>query len=167
MIDTLRVLVSWACNLKCSYCCNEQERYRKDIQPTTMDAIDWNAYKVFCISGGEPLLNWPKVKAVCDRIPKGTLTILYTNGILMGETIAKKIVDCGISAVNVGLHEPNSFRRLIKHVTQATAGLPLSVRFHAQDIHKDWLTTEFPDVSFRFWKMDDCDRANEHRVVLT
>lgn len=167
MIDTLRVLVSWTCNLKCSYCCNEQERFRKDIHPTTLDAINWNAYKVFCISGGEPLMFMPKIREVCNRIPADTLKILYTNGIFLGARVADILVELGIQAVNVGLHEPKSYRRIIENVTKATAGKELSVRFHAQDIHMDWLTTEFPDVSFRFWKMNDCDRDNEHRVVLS
>lgn len=165
-IDTLRILVSWACNLKCTYCCNEQERFRKDIKPTTLDAIKWNDYKVFCVSGGEPLLNMAKVEAVVSRIPKGALIVLYTNGILLNALNATKLRDMGVKGINVGLHAPATFGNLIRRISQDTFGIGLHVRFHAQDIHKEWLEREFPFATFRFWKMDDCDRTNEERVVL-
>lgn len=166
MVDTLRILVSWQCNLKCSYCCNEQERFRKDIHPTTLDAVPWNQYDNFCISGGEPLLNFPKVVEVCKRIPQDRLKILYTNGIFLGQTVAWRLVDLGITAVNVGLHQPEAFGRIIRGVTKATQDTRLSVRFHAQDVYQFDLTQNYPSTSFRFWTMNDCDRANEHRVVL-
>lgn len=165
-IDTLRILVNWKCNLKCSYCCNEQERFRKDIHPVEFETIQWNQYKNFCISGGEPLLHIPLVRKVCESIPSGALTILYTNGTLMTRQLAKECLNLGINAMNIGLHYANSFDNLIKRVTAATAGLPISVRFHVQDIFKDNMTTKYPDISFRFWAMNDCDRDNEHRIVL-
>lgn len=167
MVDTLRILVSWQCNLKCSYCCNEQPQFRKDIHPTTLDAIPWNQYMNFCISGGEPLLNFPIVKKVCERIPADRLKILYTNGFLLGQTVAWKLTDMGITAVNVGLHNPETFGRLIRDVTKATQDTRLSVRFHAQDIYAYDLKRNYPTTSFRYWKMNDCDRGNEHRCVLT
>ena len=166
MIDTLRILVSWKCNLHCSYCSNEQERFRKDIHPTTLDAIKWDRYKVFCVSGGEPLLNFGLVKQVCERIPQGVPIILYTNGILLGREVANKCVSLGITAVNVGLHYPESFKRIISNVTLATKDTSLSVRFHAQDVYQFDLTQNHPTTVFRFWRLDDCDRDNEHRVVL-
>ena len=166
MIDTLRVLVSWKCNLKCSYCCNEQEQFRKDIHPIDFDLIPWGQYANFCISGGEPLLNFPTVKKVCEQIPKESLIILYTNGTILGRQVAEQCVQLGIKAMNIGLHYANSFDTIIKRVTEATEGLPISVRFHAQDVYTADLTQRYPNTSFRFWKMNDCDRANEHRVVL-
>ena len=167
MIDTLRILVSWKCNLKCSYCCNEQEQFRKDIHSVKLNDVPWHQYDIFCLSGGEPLLNWPKVKEVCARIPKGAKIILYTNGILLQAGITHECRDLGISAINVGLHNPTTFKNLIKWIPTDIMGLPLSIRFHAQDIYADWLTAEFPNVSFRFWKMNDCARNNEDRIVLS
>jgi len=167
MIDTLRLLVSWKCNLKCTYCCNEQEQFHKDIHPTSIDTIPWHQYKVFCVSGGEPLLNMPLVRKVCGLIPKEALTVLYSNGILFNSTLAEELCNLGITAMNIGLHNHATFPTLIERVADATKNLRLSVRFHAQDIFKNELTQRYPFTSFRFWTMNDCDRANEHRVVLT
>lgn len=164
--DTLRVLVSWECNLRCSYCCNNQERFRKDIHPKTLDEIAWGDYSVFCITGGEPLLNLPKLQQVLSRCDQSKMIVLYTNGLLLDAETAKFLQNNGVKAINVGLHLFNSFDFIIQRVLKATAGTGLSVRFHAQDIHQKNLEQRFPGVIFRFWKMDDCDRGNEDRVIL-
>lgn len=167
MIDTARILVDWLCNLKCSYCCNEQDRFRKDIKPIALDGIDFTKYENFCVSGGEPLMHMEKVKSVCGRIPKGKLIILYTNGILLNATNAALCESIGIVGMNIGLHYPKTFDNLIKSVTEATKDTGLMIRFHLQDIYEKEFTTKYPNVTFRFWKMDDCDRGNEERFVLT
>jgi len=167
MIDTARILVDWLCNLKCSYCCNEQERFRKDIKPININDIDFNKYTNFCVSGGEPLLHIEKVKDVCSRIPKGKLIILYTNGLLINEANAALCESLGIIGMNIGMHYPKTFDNLIKNVTAATKNTALKIRFHMQDIYEKEFTEKYTDVSFRFWKMDDCDRDNEERFVLT
>jgi len=128
--------------------------------------VQWEGYNNFCITGGEPLLRMDLVEKVCRRLPKGKTVILYTNGLLLTPLNAKHIESLGVQYVNVGLHIPTSFKQLIPSVLEATRETKLGVRFHAQDIYKDWLTSEFPGVSFRFWKMNNCDRENEDRIVL-
>lgn len=167
MKDTLRVLVSWECNLKCPYCCNEQERFRKDITPTAFEDIDWNGYQNFCVTGGEPLLHMDLVEKVCAMIPAGKTVILYSNGLLFTSEKAAQLKAAGIEYVNIGLHYANSFANVIKKVTEACSGTGLKVRFHARDTYAPDLLFRFPDANFRFWVMDDCDRANEERIVLT
>lgn len=166
MKNTLRVLVSWKCNLKCSYCCNEQARFRKDIRPVTMDEIEWGEYNVYCISGGEPLLTPLKLYDVLERCDKSKMIVLYTNGLLLNSLYATCLESKGVNAINVGLHNPKQFDSIIAQVLFATKETKLSVRFHAQDIYAEELKVKFPGVNFRFWKMDDCDRDNEDRVVL-
>ena len=85
----------------------------------------------------------------------------------MNESNAALIESLGISGVNVGLHYPKSFDNLIARVTEATKATKLIIRFHLQDIYEKEYTAKFPNVAFRFWKMDDCDRGNEERFVLT
>lgn len=166
MIDTLRVLVSWKCNLTCSYCCNEQPRFRDPIRPTKLSEIDFSRYQNVCISGGEPLLFPDRIRAVCSLAQDSTI-ILYTNGVFLNAGMAGMLEQWGVDFVNVGLHEPKSFAKLIESVSQAVLFTKLAVRFHIQDIYETQITRLFPDVPVRFWKMDDCDRANEERVVLT
>jgi hypothetical protein len=79
--------------------------------------------------------------------------------------IAGDLTEWGVNAVNVGLHEPKTFHTLIRKVWDSFKGLPVSVRFHAQDTHIE-LANQHPGLSFRFWRMDDCERDNEDRVVL-
>ena len=166
MKDTLRILVSWECNLNCSYCCNNQPQFRKDIIPTAFEDIDWAGYENFCITGGEPLLRLDLVAKVLAKIPAGKTVILYTNGFLMTSEIAQELEACGVRYVNVGMHDPKTFSLIINRVLAATKGSSLSVRFHAQDIYSEELTKTFPGVSFKFWHMDDCARDNEDRIVL-
>lgn len=166
MKDTLRILVSWKCNLRCPYCCNEQPRFRNEITPTTFEDVNWGGYENFCITGGEPLLNMDLVEKVCAKIPKGKLTILYTNGLLFNRPIAALLQAWGIQCVNVGLHAEPTFAGIIDKVIDAARGTRLSIRFHANEIYRERLEKEFPYATFRFWKMDDCDRGNEDRIVL-
>ncbi len=79
MIDTIRILLFWECNLKCPYCCNENEHIKQQISTVDFD----------------------------------------------------------------------------------------SIRFHVWENYKNLnLEQIHPKANFRYWKMDDCDRENEDRVVL-
>lgn len=166
MKDTIRVLVSWECNMRCSYCCNKLPEVRSQIKPAHLEGIDFARYQTVCITGGEPLLYPTRVRDVCQRVPIGKLIVLYTNGIRLTGPTCQALASWGVSAINVGLHLPATFDWLIDRVRTATAGLGLNVRFHVQDVHRD-LAARFPTAEFRFWKMDDCGRENEDRVVLT
>jgi len=177
MKDTLRVLVSWDCNLNCRYCCNQIPAIRNSIIPTDITDVEWDKYKTFCISGGEPLLDMAKVKSVCKQIPEGRLVILYTNGTLLTRDIASALNVLGVHAINVGLHVNleldnrfiiTGFASIIENVEKAVNGVPIQVRYHAQDIYKNMLGLDkvFKGVRFRYWKMNDCARSNEDRIVL-
>jgi molybdenum cofactor biosynthesis enzyme MoaA len=166
MKNTLRILVSWECNLNCIYCCNNQPQFRKDITPTAFEDIQWQDYENFCITGGEPLLNMPLVKKCLNKIPKGKTVILYTNGFLLTPLNAAELALGGVQYVNVGMHSPATFEALIRQSLFAVHHTTLNVRFHAQDIYETELRAKFPKINFRFWKMDDCDRGNEDRIVL-
>lgn len=165
MKDTLRILVSWTCNLKCSYCCNDTlPEIRASIRPATMDHLDFSQYKVICISGGEPLLFLERVREVCMKA-RGKFIVLYTNGTHMTPQVAGDLAEWGVNAVNVGLHQPQAFHTLIRKVWDSFKGLQVSVRFHVEDTHIE-IATQHPGLSFRFWHRDDCERENEDLVVL-
>lgn len=166
--DTARILVDWKCNLKCSYCCNEQERFRKDILPVKLEEIDFSKYKFVCISGGEPLLFMERIKAIADKAREhGAFIILYSNGIYWTPEKAQQLEEWGIDAANIGLHYPHTFDLIMKRVKLATGGLNISVRFHLWEKYKDDMLSKYPNAPFRFWTMNDCDRGNEDRFVLT
>lgn len=163
--DTARLLISWKCNLNCEYCCNKLPDVRWGIHPARLDEISWRRYKTFCISGGEPLLFPGRIADVCARIPEGAFVVLYTNGTPLTRRMAQMLRRLKIDAINVGLHHPASFGALIHSITNATADLGMSVRFHLQDIYNS-VPAQYPGVEFRLWKMNECDRANEDRFLL-
>lgn len=167
MIDTARILLDWQCNLHCTYCCNEQERFRKDITPVNVNDIDFSAYKFFCLSGGEPLMFMDRIAQISGRIPSSAFTILYSNGILLTKTKAIALYEDNIKAINIGLHYEKSFSHIITNVSKCTEGLDMSIRFHVWDKYKDLhLDDAYPNAQFKYWALDDCDRANEDRFVL-
>jgi len=167
MKDTLRILVDWKCNLKCPYCCNEQERFRKDILPVKLEDIDFFKYENFCISGGEPLLRLDLIGEITKKIPWGCKTILYTNGILLTRKRAHLLDLWAVNAINIGLHYPKSFHKIIRRVTDEMGDIPIPVRFHVWEGYRSMdLERQHPRVELKYWKMDDCDRENEDRVVL-
>ena len=168
MIDTLRALVDWKCNLSCSYCCNEIERCRSQIKPVAFADVDWQRYPTVCISGGEPLLFPDRVRRVCKVAPNA-FKVLYTNGIFLNENFMHELDRWGVRAINVGLHEPRSFNRLIERIKPLVLQSPINVRFHVRDIYRPmmekWETCG--GVVLRYWHMNDCDRDNEDRIVIT
>jgi organic radical activating enzyme len=162
-IDTLRLLVDWQCNLKCSYCCNEQQRFRKNIKPIkSLGVVNWDKYKFVCITGGEPLLFLDRVETVA-KLSKG-FNILYSNGLLWNQEIADKLESWGVKAANIGLHYPKSFDSVIKNISGLKTNI--SIRFHVWNKFKEEMLNKYPNTNFRFWTMDDCDRDNEERFVL-
>ena len=74
----------------------------------------------------------------------------------------------GVDAINVGLHIPQTFDRIIRGVRNACADLPMSVRFHAEDRYRDQVLEDvYPGLQFRYWHRDDCERDNEDHVVVS
>lgn len=164
-IDTLRLIMTLDCNLNCPYCCNKQEQFSSQFRKARFTDLDFTLYKNVCITGGEPFMHKLDLVSLIRRIPRDKNLIIYTNGLL---------VDCYDSAylrtipnligVSVGLHGLDSItkvRRLEKH---------LPVRFCIQDIYYEECLKLYPDrvnpSNLKGWKMDDCNRDNEDRVIL-
>ena len=172
MKDTLRILVDWKCNLKCTYCCNEQERFRAKIVPLPIGQVTalmlQSSYRTICISGGEPLLFLDRVLYLAQAALDDQTVVLYTNGIYLNTSVAGALAAVGVDAINVGLHYPQMFDRIIRGVRDACAGLPFSVRFHVEDCYRDQVLEDvYPGLQFRYWKRDDCERDNEDHVVVS
>lgn len=165
MIDTLRILVTLRCNLDCSYCCNNLPSVQSQLKEVTLDEIDFSKYRVVCITGGEPLLDLESVERVCQRVVPGTVVVLYTNGYFLTPAKAALLESWGVTTINVGLHQPSKFDNIIIRAAYAVEGTGLKLRLLAEDQYHI-LKLFYPSLEFRFWKMNDCDRENEDRVVL-
>lgn len=166
MKNTLRVLVGWGCNLHCAYCCNRQERFRSQFKTIPFSDIEWQRYPVVCISGGEPLLFPERVEKAC-RAAVGKLIVLYTNGTGLTQLMAQAWRKWGVRAVNVGVHGGDfAAASVVSNALTCFKGTGIALRFQAQDVHREYFEMVHPGVIFKFWRMDDCDRENETRVIV-
>jgi molybdenum cofactor biosynthesis enzyme MoaA len=166
MKDTLRLLLTWTCNLTCSYCCNEIPEVRESIKPMSMKEfqnLDYSKYDNICISGGEPFLNIGKLYYTLFKIPYNKDIYIYSNGIM----ITQKHLDIikqmhpNVKGINIGLHYTNSFDKLINKFKHE----PL-IRFHVEDIYKELITRRYKDINFKFWHRNDCEMNNEEIRIL-
>ncbi|AEY67466.1 radical SAM protein [Clostridium sp. BNL1100] len=111
-ISTLTLLVTQACNLRCSYCYGEDGSYNDngimDIQ-TAKKAVDFLLTKTHqdkvsvCFFGGEPLLNFTLIKEIVSycrekerETQKRIAFSMTTNGTKINEEISKYIVENSI-----------------------------------------------------------------------
>lgn len=100
MIDITRVCIPLGlkCNLKCKYCYRDFARrelpselsedmkvFLKQLTPEKCECV--------CMSGGEPLLYWDKIKEVFSYVPKNVHKKIMTNGILITEEILNYVND--------------------------------------------------------------------------
>ena len=118
--DTLNltILTTYACNLACVYCIEEDV-----IKPIIMDSktqeqvINWIKTQIIekqilqvrlCFYGGEPLLNSPAIETIaqsirgfCSQKEIGFYAELISNGVLLNPENAIKLVEWGISQVKI------------------------------------------------------------------
>ncbi len=135
--STLR-MVAWevtrSCNLACAHCrassvCGP---YEGELDTAAclrlLDEIAAFSQPVIILTGGEPLLRpdiW-EIAAYGDR--KGLRMVMATNGTLVTEDIAKKMLAAGIRRVSVSIDGPDAeshdqFRRVTGAFSGALAGI--------------------------------------------
>lgn len=135
--STLR-MVAWevtrSCNLACAHCraSSVSGSYEGELDTTAclrlLDDIAVFSQPVIILTGGEPLLRpdiW-EIAAYGDR--KGLRMVMATNGTLVTEEVAEKMLAAGIRRVSVSLDGPDAeshdrFRRVTGAFTRALAGI--------------------------------------------
>lgn len=105
-----RIIVTGKCNINCSYCHNEgQPKNHKFISQELINRIDElmtandKQLDAITFSGGEPLLHddiYKIVEKLTKHSPKRTLV---TNGLLLNETILKRLKNSGITKIRLGV----------------------------------------------------------------
>src|SRR3990167_2812299 len=104
MKDTIRIILFLECNMRCSYCCNEQEQVNSQFTKLHFDEIDFSKYKNVCISGGEPFLNRDLLFNTLYKIPAGKKIFIYTNGTLVKDYDIYGLMNMqNLKGINVGL----------------------------------------------------------------
>jgi len=129
---SVTLLVSYRCNLRCKMCFyyNEVEKDKtcKLIEDRMSEELTLNQIKdlidqcaemkvkIFTIHGGEPLL-YPNIFEISKYArDKGMMVNFVTNGTLMNETMAKKIVDAKINHITFSLDGPKPIHDEIRSI---------------------------------------------------
>ncbi|MFQ5714336.1 MAG: heme b synthase [Candidatus Scalinduaceae bacterium] len=131
-------LVFWettaGCNLECIHCrrLDVSTQLAKDDMTTEesykfIDALAETAKPILVLSGGEPLFRPDIFDIAKYALKKGLTVALATNGTLVDEVMAKKIVEAGVSRVSISLdgadaETHDSFRKLKGSFEKAIKG---------------------------------------------
>ncbi len=117
-------LISWnltkKCNLRCPHCYMSAGR-KAERELTTdeclrlLDEMGALGTEMLILTGGEPLLR-RDIFAIAERASgKGIWVVMGTNGVLVTDRVAGRMVDCGIKGVGISIdsidpERHNSFR---------------------------------------------------------
>ncbi len=131
-------LVFWettaGCNLECIHCrrLDVSTQLANDDMTTEesykfIDALAETAKPILVLSGGEPLFRPDIFDIAKYAVKKGLTVALATNGTLVDEVMAKKIVEAGVSRVSISLDgaDPethDNFRKLKGSFERANEG---------------------------------------------
>ena len=117
-------LISWnltkKCNLRCPHCYMEAGR-KADNELTTaeclglLDEMRSLGTEMLILTGGEPLLRRDIYDIAQAASSYGFWVVMGTNGVLMTDKVAQKMVECGVKGVGISIDsldpaKHNSFR---------------------------------------------------------
>ena len=117
--------ITYACNLKCPTCFRwtsrpeEGELTREDWFGIITKLKGWLGSFNLCFSGGEPFLREDLTEIVCFASERGVLASAVSNGSLIDEVLARKIVDSGLDALTLSL---NSLDPEVHDLTRGMSG---------------------------------------------
>lgn len=117
-------LISWnltkRCNLRCPHCYMEAGK-KDDNELTTdeclalIDEMKLLGTEMVILTGGEPLLRKDIYEIASRASEQGMWVVMGTNGVLLNDRVAKKMIDCGVKGVAISIDsidpaKHNSFR---------------------------------------------------------
>lgn len=117
-------LISWnltkKCNLKCPHCYMEAGRRAENELSTSeclalIDELKALGTEMLILTGGEPLLRKDIFEIACYASQHGIWVVMGTNGVLVNDRVAEKMVACGVKGVGISIDsldpaKHNSFR---------------------------------------------------------
>jgi molybdenum cofactor biosynthesis enzyme MoaA len=136
---------------------------------TVYEIGNLHEYDTVMITGGEPLLDWKKLKSVMYDItrivPRNTNIYLYTNGLKLQEEDFEWTLKKWFNGLNVGLHDPTAwdYKSILSHVHKI---LPVRVLIR-EDLVKSGFVKWSKDtgIPYRAWKINDC-YVEEDRFLI-
>ncbi|MDI6655744.1 MAG: radical SAM protein, partial [Candidatus Hydrothermarchaeota archaeon] len=113
MHEFLPKLIAWeltgSCNLRCAHCRASASQVRDPNElsaeeiKNTIDNIASFCKPVLILTGGEPLLREDIFEIARHATGKGLRVVVGTNGTLITQQIAKKLVDAGVKRVSISI----------------------------------------------------------------
>ncbi|MCX6742641.1 MAG: radical SAM protein, partial [Candidatus Parcubacteria bacterium] len=104
------LMITYQCNFRCSHCNIWQEQKKPELtlaewQKIIIDLRQWlGPHFPLSIGGGEPFLK-PDILAIIEFLVKHDFQVtIETNGYLIDEQLAQKIVNLGISEIRISLY---------------------------------------------------------------
>lgn len=147
MLTICAIEVTNVCNLRCSHCPVGTQPFHPNTLPLWTDGVNYPkgyiSVEIFQQAlqyakqtvglnlHGEPLLH-PQICDLIDIAKKsGKTPVISTNGLLLTEVMSQKLIESGITSVEVSIHTPKSLNGF-KNIFDAneTAGNPISVIGH-------------------------------------
>lgn len=114
---TLRLIVTRKCNRSCEGCCNKQNAFVESNVPKYLYLeTDVTDYETIILTGGEPLLEFEKLKGVIDsirRLNPDAKIIVYTANVQMKDEIIELLYL--VDGITITIHEQkdvDDFNRL-------------------------------------------------------
>ena len=152
-------LISWnltkRCNLKCPHCYMEAGK-KAERELTTEECLglmtEMRALgtEMLILTGGEPLLRKDIYDLAQAASAQGMWVVMGTNGVLITERVAQKMIECGVKGVAISLDsidpaKHNSFRggpNAWEHSVRAldvckAAGLEVLVQTTVMDMNRE------------------------------
>lgn len=164
--DTLRLILFLECNMRCTYCCNDNEKFSSMFLKARFNEINFDKYENICITGGEPFLYKKLLYWVLNNIPTRQSIYLYTNGLRISNgDIGKLQRYPNIKCINVGLHTSKQLNGVNKNLE-----LHLPVRFMAQESKLESFIKLYPErlnrENVKSWRLNECNLLNEDWILL-
>lgn len=154
------IFLGQKCNLKCQWCPNpepENEALQvhggiwKDQKNQSIEDIIYagnnNTIKGISYSGGEPLLRIPDLVRIATSVSKFRKNVyqwIYTNGILLTNSIVDELHDSGISEIRLDLAATDYNEKIIDKIQYIAKNLICSVEVPVLEEHLSKLINLLP-----------------------
>ncbi|MFQ5629041.1 MAG: radical SAM protein [bacterium] len=105
-------LISWnltkMCNLKCPHCYMEAGRKDENELSTDeclalIDELKSLGTEMMILTGGEPLMRKDIFDIASHATQQGIWVVMGTNGVLVTDKVARKMVECGVKGVGISI----------------------------------------------------------------
>lgn len=173
--STAKIVISWTCNMVCSYCCNKLEEVRKSFKSICQSELKVLPHLDFELTGGEVTIP-QNFSILCEILsnwmPENRNYYVYTNGVWLDEWHAELLRTRKVKGINVGVHIGEiynwNFQTTLKNLDwerliNIHEIIPIRLWVREGKVQK--YMEDFP-FQIRVWKLGECDNITTDRYYL-